>query len=123
MPASSSLGLSEIAPSVIQSEIRAMSVECDRVGGINLAQGELASVVGDGAIEAIEAIRAGSNIYTRLDGIGQAGVLKTSSRSTRRRRSGSPTARAARYIPRCSRCSTRAMPRFAAYKLEKYFRY
>jgi aminotransferase len=33
------LRLSEIAPAVIQSEIRAMSVECDRIGGINLAQG------------------------------------------------------------------------------------
>ena len=47
-----------------------MSVECDRVGGINLAQGicdtELPNVVADGAIEAI---RAGLNIYTRLDGI------------------------------------------------------
>jgi aminotransferase len=70
MPASLNLRLSAIAPSVIQSEIRAMSVECDCVGGINLAQGicdtELPAVVADGAIEAI---RAGSNIYTRLDGI------------------------------------------------------
>ena len=64
------LRLSDIAPTVIQSEIRAMSVECDRVGGINLAQGicdtELPGVVADGAIDAI---RAGFNIYTRLDGI------------------------------------------------------
>jgi len=64
------LRLSDIAPTVIQSEIRAMSVECDRVGGINLAQGicdtALPDAVADGAIEAI---RAGFNIYTRLDGI------------------------------------------------------
>jgi len=67
---SSRLHLSEIAPSVIQSEIRAMSVECDRVGGINLAQGicdtELPGVVAQGAVDAIH---EGFNIYTRLDGI------------------------------------------------------
>lgn len=62
--------LSHIAPAVVQSEIRAMSVECDRVGGVNLAQGicdtELPAVVEQGAIEAI---RSGRNIYTRLDGV------------------------------------------------------
>jgi len=66
----SRLQLSEIAPAVIQSEIRAMSVLCDRVGGINLAQGicdtDLPGVVAEGAVEAIH---AGFNIYTRLDGI------------------------------------------------------
>lgn len=54
----------------MQSEIRAMSVECDRVGGVNLAQGicdtELPAAVAEGAIQAI---RDGHNIYTRLDGI------------------------------------------------------
>jgi aminotransferase len=64
------LHLSEIAPVVIQSEIRAMSVECDRIGGINLAQGicdtELPDVVAQGAVDAI---REGFNIYTRLDGV------------------------------------------------------
>jgi aminotransferase len=67
---SSRLALSELAPRVVQSEIRAMSVECDRMGGVNLAQGicdtEVPEVVADGAIAAI---RAGLNIYTRLDGI------------------------------------------------------
>ena len=62
--------LSSIAPAIVQSEIRAMSVECDRVGGINLAQGicdtEVPAAVADGAIAAIE---DGHNIYTRLDGI------------------------------------------------------
>ena len=33
------LHLSEISPHVIQSEIRAMTQECDRMGGVNLAQG------------------------------------------------------------------------------------
>ena len=66
----SRLHLSEIAPSILQSEIRAMSVECDRAGGINLAQGicdtELPPLVGEAATAAIA---AGHNIYTRLDGI------------------------------------------------------
>ena len=47
-----------------------MSVECDRVGGINLAQGvcdtDLPPFVADAAITAIH---QGHNIYTRLDGI------------------------------------------------------
>jgi aminotransferase len=47
-----------------------MTVECDRVGGVNLAQGvcdtELPAPVAE---RAIEAIREGYNIYTRLDGI------------------------------------------------------
>jgi len=64
------LGLSELAPHVVQSEIRAMSVESDRIGGVNLAQGvcdtEVPPVVAEGAIAAI---RDGHNIYTRLDGI------------------------------------------------------
>jgi len=67
---SSRLHLSDIAPAVIQSEIRAMSVECDFVGGINLAQGicdtELPREVAEGAVDAIH---DGFNIYTRLDGI------------------------------------------------------
>ena len=47
-----------------------MSVACDAVGGVNLAQGicdtEVPRPVEQGAIEAI---RSGRNIYTRLDGI------------------------------------------------------
>jgi aminotransferase len=54
----------------LQSEIRAMTMECDRIGGVNLAQGvcdtEAPAPVLAGAIAAI---RAGHNIYTRLDGI------------------------------------------------------
>jgi len=68
--ASSSLALSHLAPGVLQSEIRAMSVECDRLGGINLAQGICDTPV-PAVVEqaAIQAIRDGHNIYTRLDGI------------------------------------------------------
>ena len=62
--------LSQISPLILQSEIRSMSVECDRVGGINLAQGvcdtELPLLAAQGAIEAIH---SGQNTYTRLDGI------------------------------------------------------
>src|SRR5215471_18344415 len=54
----------------MQSEIRAMTTECDRIGGINLAQGvcdtPVPAVVEAGAIEAIH---NGDNIYTRCDGI------------------------------------------------------
>jgi aminotransferase len=66
----SRLALSELAPGAMQSEIRAMSTECDRIGGINLAQGVCDTPV-PGVVEtaAIAAILAGHNIYTRLDGI------------------------------------------------------
>ena len=68
--ASSRLTLSELAPGVMQSEIRAMTTECDRMGGINLAQGVCDTPVpAPVEEEAIKAIRAGYNIYTRLDGI------------------------------------------------------
>src|SRR6201996_5847954 len=64
------LSLSELAPRVLQSEIRAMTMECDRMGGVNLAQGvcdtEVPAPVAEGAIAAI---REGHNIYSRLDGI------------------------------------------------------
>jgi len=67
---SQELALSELAPRALQSEIRAMSMECDRIGGVNLAQGicdtDVPSPVSEGAIAAIH---AGHNIYTRLDGI------------------------------------------------------
>ena len=68
--ANRSLALSDLAPRAMQSEIRAMTQECDRVGGINLAQGVcdtgVPEVVAEGAIKAI---RDGHNIYTRADGI------------------------------------------------------
>jgi len=68
--ATANLRLSKIAPNLVQSEIRAMTMECDRVGGVNLAQGvcdtELPVPVAEGAIQAIH---DGYNIYTRLDGV------------------------------------------------------
>src|SRR5579859_692194 len=64
------LSLSRKAASVTQSEIRIMSVECERTRGINLAQGicdtEVPEPVQRGAIEAI---RSQQNSYTRLDGV------------------------------------------------------
>lgn len=54
----------------MQSEIRAMSTECERIGGINLAQGVCDTPVPEPVIAgAHEAINAGHNIYTRMDGI------------------------------------------------------
>ena len=66
----SRLALSALAPETFQSEIRAMTTECDRIGGINLAQGVCDTPV-PAVVEAaaIEAIRDGQNIYTRCDGI------------------------------------------------------
>jgi aminotransferase len=66
----SRLALSALAPKTLQSEIRAMTTECDRTGGINLAQGVCDTPVPE-AVEAaaIQAIRDGQNIYTRCDGI------------------------------------------------------
>jgi aminotransferase len=66
----SRLALSQLAPDTYQSEIRAMTTACDRMGGINLAQGVCDTpvpAVVDAA--AIDAIRTGQNIYTRCDGI------------------------------------------------------
>lgn len=64
------LGLSDIADSIVQSKIRTMSVECEKLNGINLAQGvcdtEVPQVVRHAAEAAIE---DGFNQYTRLDGI------------------------------------------------------
>lgn len=66
----SRLALSHLAPDTFQSEIRAMTMECDRMGGINLAQGVCDTPV-PAVVEAaaIQAIREGQNIYTRCDGI------------------------------------------------------
>jgi aminotransferase len=67
---SSELRLSELAPGLVQSEIRAMTVACADVGGINLAQGVCDTDPPHPVVEAgIQAIRDGHNIYVRLDGI------------------------------------------------------
>lgn len=73
MPATataSRLSLSDLAPATFQSEIRAMTTECDRIGGINLAQGVCDTPIPPLVEEAAhQAIRDGHNIYTRCDGI------------------------------------------------------
>ncbi len=55
---------------VMQSEIRNMSIECDRIGGINLSQGvcdtEVPLVVRKGARQAMD---AGINTYTHYAGL------------------------------------------------------
>jgi aminotransferase len=62
--------LSEISRLIVQSEIRSMSVECDRVRGVNLAQGVCDTEVPGPVLErAASAIHEGYNTYTRLDGI------------------------------------------------------
>jgi aminotransferase len=68
--APSKLQLSELAPLFVQSEIRAMTVLCSEVNGINMAQGVCDTDPPHPVVEAaIDAIRSGHNIYTRLDGI------------------------------------------------------
>jgi aminotransferase len=70
MACMSKLRTSALAPGSVQSEIRAMSLLADQVGGINMAQGicdtEVPAVVREAAKAAID---AGHNIYTRQDGV------------------------------------------------------
>lgn len=65
-----SLSLSHRAARTAQSEIRLMSVECERANGINLAQGvcdtPVPEVVREGARHAME---RGINSYTRAEGL------------------------------------------------------
>jgi aminotransferase len=64
------LSFSDRAAHIIQSEIRAMSIECEKINGINLAQGvcdtEVPLPVRQGAQRAME---EGINSYTRYDGL------------------------------------------------------
>jgi aminotransferase len=64
------LGLGARHEWVLQSEIRNMSIECDRIGGVNLSQGvcdtEVPVEVREGAKRAID---EGINTYTRYDGL------------------------------------------------------
>src|SRR6266702_164445 len=72
LTAAQELKVSDLAPRALQSEIRAMTMECDRIGGVNLAQGVCDTEPPAAVLErAIAAIHAGHNIYTRLDGIGR----------------------------------------------------
>ncbi|MGH9569780.1 MAG: pyridoxal phosphate-dependent aminotransferase [Candidatus Angelobacter sp.] len=63
--------MSQRAARTVQSEIRVMSVECERLKGINLAQGvcdtPVPEVVREGARAAME---HGINSYTRAEGLG-----------------------------------------------------
>ena len=53
-----------------KAEIRNMSVECDKVRGINLAQGVCDTDVPEVVAAAVDkAVRAGANSYTRHDGV------------------------------------------------------
>ena len=66
----SKLALSRRTDWVVRSEIRNMSIECERAGGINLSQGvvdtEVPPEVRRGARDAID---GGINTYTRHDGL------------------------------------------------------
>lgn len=57
---------------VTKSELRAMSVECERVGGVNLAQGVCDLALPEPLrLAAKAAIDAGHNSYSRRDGCGE----------------------------------------------------
>lgn len=64
------LSLSNKSILIAQSDIRAMTLECTRLGGINLAQGvcdtEVLLPVRQGVQKGMD---AGFNIYKRFDGI------------------------------------------------------
>jgi len=67
-----SLTLSKRADGIVQAEIRVMTIECEKVGGINLAQGVcdvgVPMPVARGAKIAID---DGINCYTRYDGLAE----------------------------------------------------
>ena len=93
-----SLSLSRRAARIAKAEIRNITVECERVGGINLAQGvcdlPVPSPVAGGATDAIA---AGENAYTRHDGIARlrraiAGKMQALNRITADPETGRATA-------------------------------
>src|ERR1700689_3137797 len=64
------LRLSKRSGFIVQSEIRNMSIECERVGGINLSQGVCDTPIPAEVRRAAQAaIDSGPNSYTRYDGI------------------------------------------------------
>ena len=66
----SSLSLSRKADLIAQSEIRAMSIECEKVNGLNLAQGVCDTEVPQVIRHAVrKAMDEGVNSYTRFDGL------------------------------------------------------
>jgi aminotransferase len=66
------LSLSKRSARIEQAEIRAMSIECEKVGGINLAQGVCDTLAPRPVREeAHRGIENGTNGYTRFDGLAQ----------------------------------------------------
>jgi aminotransferase len=64
------LSLSKRAGYITQAEIRVMTIECERVGGINLAQGVCDTPVPEALLRGAQrAMHAGINSYTRFDGL------------------------------------------------------
>ena len=64
------LTLSDRHACVLQSEIRNMSIECSRAGGINLAQGVCDTPVPEAVLQgAADAVRQGMNTYTHYAGL------------------------------------------------------
>jgi aminotransferase len=62
--------LSERTSHITQAEIRAMTIECERAGGINLAQGVCDLGVPREVVDGtVDAIARGYNSYTRYDGL------------------------------------------------------
>ena len=66
------LSLSEKASGIVQSEIRTMSIECEKLSGINLSQGVCDTEVPASVSKAAQlAIDRGINSYTRFDGLAE----------------------------------------------------
>ena len=66
------LTLSKRAEGIVQAEIRVMTIECEKIGGINLAQGVCDVGVPSPVIRgAQKAIDDGFNCYTRYDGLAE----------------------------------------------------
>src|SRR5437868_11896956 len=64
------LRVSNRAGDIVKSEIRNMSVECERVGGVNLSQGVCDTPVPEQVAGFVaEGVARGYNSYTRHDGI------------------------------------------------------
>lgn len=81
-----SLNVSSRHEWVTRSELRAMSVECERLGGINLAQGVCDLAIPEEVRAAAkEAIDSGPNSYSRHDGTGE---LRRALAQKYRRRAG-----------------------------------
>ena len=64
------LTLSKRADGIVQAEIRVMTIECERVRGINLAQGVCDVGVPEPVVRGARiAMDDGINCYTRYDGL------------------------------------------------------